>query len=315
MLLGAVMRGGVDNARVYQKALGAGEVSGLLTMQAAAKSPEASARTVTPQALPAFDYERISLQKCEDERDARAGNSNANADGWDKVVTYTSCWSRHLLFAIYEETEKRDPKCNCKVKDKKIDDFLNLDFTVVMHSYQGNATGGVVGGGSMLPRNIKVWTRVDNFWSDGNFLEELIGGDGIDDEALNKTLSLQLKVTGGSTACSVVASNADNSGASRTARVEKWVDNGDNEFTIRSMDGNVSRCTIEPWLTYDNPKDPGSRDRQTLPGWGHPAWVDANPERLRETAPRVRCDNLPMGGPLSITRAAASSLRPSESWS
>ncbi|MED7930440.1 hypothetical protein SMD20_39880 [Nonomuraea sp. LP-02] len=89
---------------------------------------------------------------------------------------------------------------------------------------------------------------------------------------------------------------SDNSGASRTARVEKWVDNSDNEFTIRSMDGNVSRCTIEPWLTYDNPKDPGSRDRQTLPGWGHPAWVDANPERLRETAPRVRCDNLPMGG-------------------
>ncbi|GAA3106009.1 hypothetical protein [Nonomuraea salmonea] len=100
--------------------------------------------------------------------------------------------------------------------------------------------------------------------------------------------------------------NLDRNGDStRTERVEKkWIRNGDNEFIIRSLDGGPSRCTIEPWITYDNPKNPGSGDKQTLPGWGHPKWVDANPERLRETAPRVRCDNQPMGGKLEFYKGS-----------
>ncbi|GGL42844.1 NucA/NucB deoxyribonuclease domain-containing protein [Planomonospora parontospora] len=172
-----------------------------------------------------------------------------------------------------------------------------------MHSYLGNGSGtGVVGGGYMHPRNVKVWSRVDDFSSQfPEFLEQLIGGEGVDNEALEKTLSLQLKVTGGSRACSVVASDADNSGANRTAGVAKWINKGDNEFIVRSMDDgtagdNISRCTIEPWLTYNNPKNPSNSDRQTIPGWGHPSWVNLDPERLRETAPRVRCDSRGMGG-------------------
>ncbi|GAA3105962.1 MULTISPECIES: hypothetical protein [Nonomuraea] len=75
----------------------------------------------------------------------------------------------------------------------------------------------------------------------------MIGGDGIDDAALDKILSLQLKVAGGSTNCMVVASNLDRNGDfTRTERVEEWIRNGDNEFIVRSMDGGPSRCTIEP---------------------------------------------------------------------
>ncbi|WP_345388646.1 DNRLRE domain-containing protein [Nonomuraea salmonea] len=130
MLLGAEMRGAIDNARVYQRALGEEDISDLLTVPAAiadaSTNPRTPERAPTPQALPAFDYERMSLQKCEDERDARAGNSHANTDGWDKVVTYSSCWSRHLMFAIYEETEKYDKKMSVQEDGKRHRRLLEL---------------------------------------------------------------------------------------------------------------------------------------------------------------------------------------------
>ncbi|GII18558.1 hypothetical protein Ppa05_52840 [Planomonospora parontospora subsp. antibiotica] len=85
--VGARMQGDVDDTRLYPQALSREEISGLLALPAAAANAatnaEATPRTVTPRALPAFDYERMSLDTCEAERDARAGDSNANADGWD----------------------------------------------------------------------------------------------------------------------------------------------------------------------------------------------------------------------------------------
>ncbi|MFC6537222.1 DNRLRE domain-containing protein [Nonomuraea salmonea] len=320
MLLGAEMRGAIDNARVYQRALGEEDISDLLTVPAAiadaSTNPRTPERAPTPQALPAFDYERMSLQKCEDERDARAGNSHANTDGWDKVVTYSSCWSRHLMFAIYEETEKYDKKCQCKKTVKDIDDFLNFDWTVVMHSYLGDSSGtGVIGGGTMHPRNVKVWTRVDNFWSDGNFLEELIGGDGIDDAALDKTLSLQLKVAGGSTNCMVVASTLTAMGTPPAPNASK---NGSGTATTNSSSDPWMAAPVAAPLSHGLPTttrriqaaatSKHCRDGDILSGWTRTLNVSARPH------PESVATTNPWAENSSSTRGAAYSPQPSAFW-
>ncbi|MET7335630.1 hypothetical protein [Nonomuraea sp. NPDC005650] len=204
-----------------------------------------------------------------------------------------------MLFVIYEKTEKRDKKCDCKVTVENVDDFLNFDMTVVMHSYLGDSSGlSVVGGAGSGrgPRDIKVWTRVDNFWTeDDDFFNSLLGLDNTDPEDLDNTLKLELEVTGGSTACSTIYSSGDNGGLTRTARMKKWIDDGDDVFIFHSENGSPSRCTIMPWLIYNNPLTSGNGDQQVVAGWGEGTWLTTGNQQLRDSAPQVRCDNIPMG--------------------
>ncbi|MFI6888828.1 DNRLRE domain-containing protein [Streptosporangium canum] len=305
MTLGSSMHGDLDDARVYQQALTAEQMMGLLIPQTAdtsAMTAKAEARVPTAQAVADFNYERISLDQCEAGRDARVGESSTfNVGmGWDKLTPYTGCWSRHQMFAVYEVSEKYYESCKCTKPDPAdIEDFLNFDMTVVMHSYLGDSSGNAVIGGAgngRLPRDVKVWTRVDNFWTeDDEFWKALLGLGDPDPGELNNTLKLQLEVAGGSTACSVVNSDADNHGPTRTANMANWVASGENTFLVRSASGDPSRCTIMPWLIYNNPRTKGSIDQQVVAAWGNDTWQNTQNEKVRATAPRVRCDSRGMG--------------------
>jgi hypothetical protein len=300
MSLGAAVRGDLDETRVYQQALTAQQVSELVNPQPAETPARADARASTAQAA-AFSYEHTTLEQCEAERDNRVGESGTwnTGQGWDKLVPYGGCWSRHMLFVIYEKTQKRDKSCDCKVTVENVDEFLNFDMTVVMHTYLGDSSGvSVVGGAGSGrgPRDIKVWTRVDNFWTeDDGFFDSLLGLDNTDPEELANTIKLELEVTGGSTACSTIYSSGDNGGLTRTANMKKWMDDGDDVFIFHSENGSPSRCTVMPWLIYNNPLTSGNSDKQVVAGWGEGTWLTTGNQQLRDSAPRVRCDNISMG--------------------
>ncbi|MEV1249486.1 DNRLRE domain-containing protein [Nonomuraea sp. NPDC049750] len=302
--LGASMRGDLDDTRAYQQALTAEQVGELVNPQStdtSAKSAKAEAHVPTAQAAADFNYEHMTLEQCEAERDARVGESGTwnTGRGWDKLAPYGGCWSRHMLFVIHEKTEKYQKSCNCKVSVENVDEFLNFDMTVVMHTYLGDSTGTAVIGGAGSgrgPRDIKVWTRVNNFWTeDDDFFDALLGLDNTDPEELDNTLKLELEVTGGSTACSTIYSSGDNGGLTRTARMKKWIDDGDDVFIFHSQNGSPSRCTIMPWFIYNNPLMPGNHDQQVVAGWGEGTWLTTGNQKLRDSAPRARCDNIPMG--------------------
>ncbi|MBG0815711.1 hypothetical protein HS045_16205 [Planomonospora sp. ID82291] len=299
--LGSIMRGDLDDVRVYQTPLTAEQLGNIMKPQSfdIGARAQTKSRVSAAQNVGQFKYDHMSLEQCESERDKRIGTSNSwdSGGGWDWLVPYAGCWSRHQQFAIYKEIKEYDKSCGCyKRKAEDIEEWLNFDTTVVMHSYLGNGNGtGITGGTGRNSRDIKVWTRVDNFKTqDTGFWGLLLGAGGTDPEDLKNTLKLKIEVKGGTTPCSVIESTVGNARDTRTGSMRMWLDRSDDDFIVRSQASKVSHCTIMPWVIYNNPTTPGHGDQQVAAAWGDANRVPEN--KLRETAPRVRCDSIGMGG-------------------
>ncbi|MFF0310197.1 DNRLRE domain-containing protein [Streptosporangium sp. NPDC004379] len=304
MTVGSAMVGSIDEVRVHLKNLTPAEITALQAPQstpAPLASPPAKASTL---ASDDFKYDHMSLEDCERGRDQRTGGSDIwnGGEGWDSIAPYSGCWSRHLSFAIYERSTKYNKHCKCMLTTTGVEDYLNFDMTVVMHSYLGSADGlSVIGGAgtSLSPRDIKVWTRVDNFWTaDDDFWNMLLGLGGTDPDDLYQSFKLQVDVVGGTNDCVKVFSSGDNGGLTRTGNVKKWMDDGDDVFIFHSTfgTGRASRCSIRPWMVYNDPVHAGNWDKIAVSAWG-------KPENDKSAgAPTVRCDSLSMGAKTATYR-------------
>ncbi|MFI6296396.1 LamG-like jellyroll fold domain-containing protein [Nonomuraea sp. NPDC050790] len=297
MTVGTSMVGSIDDVRVHLKNLTSAEIGALRAPQstpAPLASPSAKAST---QVANDFSYGHMSLEDCERGRDQRVGDADQwnGGEGWDSISPYNGCWSRHLNFAIYERSTKYSKHCRCMVTTTSVQDYLNFDMTVVMHSYLGSEDGlSVIGGAgtSLSPRDIKVWTRVDNFWTvDDDFWAMLLGVGGTDPDDLYQSFKLQVDVARGTNDCVKVFSSGDDGGLTRTGPVRKWMDDGDDVFIFHSAfgTGRASRCSIRPWMVYNDPVHAGDWDKIAVSAWG-------KPENDKSAgAPTVRCDSLSMG--------------------
>ncbi|GAA2395516.1 hypothetical protein GCM10010404_61360 [Nonomuraea africana] len=245
--LGSRMVGDIDNVRLYQQALAAGDITSLYTLPSATekravrKSPaEAESRTsqedesqAIAAPLPPFDYDRVkTLEDCARAR-ANSGSPYATP-GWADVRPYSGCWSKFLAYGDWtfhpSEPDKYPPVP---------DDGYKVEATVVMHTYLGTADGSAaVGDGSRDPDQIKVWTHLANIkgYDDGKET-----GD-FDD---TKSLQLDVQLTGSDgTQCKLVE------GEPRRETIRKWKANGYNEWLVKSdvAEGDSHNCTIRPLL-------------------------------------------------------------------
>ncbi|GAA2397237.1 hypothetical protein GCM10010404_63660 [Nonomuraea africana] len=307
MTVGSTMEGSIDEVRIHLKNLTPAEITGLQAPEptsAPRTTPSASESAATTQAADDFKYEHMSLEECERGRDARTGGADIwnGGEGWDSISPYNGCWSRHLSFAIYERSTKYNKYCKCMLTTTAVEDYLNFDMTVVMHSYLGSADGlSVIGGAGtgLSPRDIKVWTRVDNFWTaDDDFWSMLLGVGGTNPEDLYQSFKLQVDVDGGTNDCFKVFSSGDGGGLTRTGNLKKWMEDGDDVFTFHSAfgTGRASRCSIRPWMVYNDPVHQGDWDKIAVSAWG-------KPENDKSAgSPTVRCDSLSMGAKTAIYR-------------
>ncbi|MGW5261617.1 DNRLRE domain-containing protein [Microbispora sp. NPDC004025] len=304
MTVGSAMVGSIDEVRVHLKNLTLPEITALQAPQFAPAPLASRPAKASAQASADFKYDHMSLEDCERGRDQRTGGSDIwnGGEGWDSISPYSGCWSRHLSFAIYERSTKYNKHCKCMLTTTGVEDYLNFDMTVVMHSYLGSADGlSVIGGAgtSLSPRDIKVWTRVDNFWTaDDDFWNMLLGLGGTNPTDLYQSFKLQVDVVGGTNDCVKVFSSGDNGGLTRTGNVKKWMDDGDDVFIFHSTfgTGRASRCSIRPWMVYNDPVHAGDWDKIAVSAWG-------KPENDKSAgAPTVRCDSLSMGAKTATYR-------------
>jgi hypothetical protein len=184
-----------------------------------------------------------------------------------------------------------------------VDGQLHFDATVVIHTYLGDRSGtGIIGGGQH-PRDIKVFTKIDDLdggadnGAIGWFECLLTGCDGkFEDDDLERVLSLQVDVQGGTNACTLTPGSGYNNSLKRINSISQWRADGRDEFLLRSHATAVSSCTIRPWITFDDPT-PYTGSKQSVALWGPPGSVsNATSESMakRENSPQVKCDNLPM---------------------
>ncbi|GAA4978833.1 hypothetical protein HD597_006982 [Nonomuraea thailandensis] len=190
-----------------------------------------------------------------------------------------------------------------KTASPTVDGQLHFDATVVIHTYLGNRSGtGIIGGGQH-PRDIKVFTKIDDLdggADDGalGWFECLLTGcDGkFDDDDLDRVLSLQVDVQGGTNACTLTSGSGYNNSLKRSNSISQWVADGRDEFLLRSQAARVSSCTVRPWITFDDPT-PHTGKKQSVALWGPPGAVSgATSESMakRANSPVMMCDSLPM---------------------
>ncbi|MEZ7128924.1 DNRLRE domain-containing protein [Nonomuraea sp. AD125B] len=305
MTLGSTMQGDLDDVRVYPRPLSAeqiGAMSGSTPVARPSSEPTASPKSATQAAT--FNYHHKSLEDCEADRDARTGKGT-KVRAWDHATPYSACWSRHEYFMMFE-TKVKSTKQNGTVKQTKVatpevDGQLHFDATMVMHTYLGQRYGGIVGGGSVTAQNIKVFTKISNM--DGGagegvagWFECLFGGcEGkFDEDDLERVLTLTVDVQGGSNACTLVPGSGYQGTLKRVDSVDDWVEDGRDEFLLRSHANPVSSCTVRPWITFNDPT-PFVSGSQSVALWGPPGSVsDATSASMakRANSPAATCDDI-----------------------
>ncbi|WP_165781209.1 DNRLRE domain-containing protein [Streptosporangium minutum] len=305
MTLGTSMRGDLDDARVYQRPLSADQITNLVGVAFQPFAEPTSPAQTEALATGAFDYKHMSLEACEAERDARTG-TGFKSRAWDRATPYSACWSRHEYFMMFE-MDKKTVKTSTGTRYERVkmetDGQLHFDATVVINTYLGTSTGtGIVGGGSLGPRSIKVFTKIDDL--DGgadegvaDWFECLLTGCSgkFEDDDLDRVLGLRVDVQGGTNACTLTSGSGYQGTLRRDNRISQWLADSRDEFVLQSHAERVSSCTIRPWITFDDPT-PGI-DPQSVALWGPPGTVsggtsDSMAKRLN--SPAVKCDNLPM---------------------
>ncbi|GAA0436375.1 hypothetical protein Acor_65330 [Acrocarpospora corrugata] len=289
MTLGTRMLGDLDETRVFQRALSAEAVTGLLAEEPAArtafaidKTPEKPAAAAAASVVPGFDYERHNLETCNDK--LRPSGLVYTAEGFRELKPYSGCWTKWLGWGEWDVDRKKSVAAGRPIPVPDPDDAVVAETTVVMHTYLGNADGsGVVGGGSHNPRDISVWTEVKDVraFDDG---QPTTNFD-------NDYMRLEVTAAKGEDSGNCVRRASD---TDRRARVSTWragTAYDDYVFTSQPKagdDASIDICEISPKLYYEDRWGPLDGE---IALWNKPE----NRIYRYSQVPRVRCDNSKMG--------------------
>ncbi|WP_203863689.1 DNRLRE domain-containing protein [Planobispora rosea] len=291
MTLGTSMVGDLDEVRIYQHALTAGDVNGLYTstnarittlaedseqatpeskdLEAsppATKATEKQSDQATAAASEAFPYQRISTRACENLRAERfpestIGPTNVN-EYWR---AYTYCTSRHYSWNIFSDSRRTRMG------------GVTVSATAVIKSYIGGwkrngevARQDVTNPGVHHPRDIDVWVRIDKVkYSESFPFAPMMDADDAD-------VSVEIKATSSAdngASCKLTNSKHRGADGGPTSKITKDADEweadsqvaGKDEywFTYRSAAQKVktdpaseaydgiSYCTIRPYITVE----------------------------------------------------------------
>ncbi|MEV6984653.1 DNRLRE domain-containing protein [Sphaerisporangium sp. NPDC051017] len=290
MTLGTRMLGDLDEARVYQRALSAEAVAGLLAEPAVQKAPavekaETKAGTTAEAAaavLPGFDYERHDLDTCNDK--LIPSGLVYTAEGFRELKPYSGCWTKWLGWGEWDVDRKKSVAAGKPIPVPDPDDAVVAETTVVMHTYLGNADGtGVVGGGSHNPRDISVWTKVKDVraFDDGQPTTKFD----------NDYMRLEVTADEGEDSGDCVRRASD---TDRRAKVGTWrAGTAYDDYVFTSLpkagdDASIDICEISPKLYYEDRWGPLDGE---IALWNKP---ERRVYRYSQV-PRVRCDNSKMG--------------------
>ncbi|MEU8322268.1 DNRLRE domain-containing protein [Nonomuraea sp. NPDC048881] len=282
MTLGTRIIGDLDDVQVFQRVLPAADIAALhsgATSQSQEPSQAASQplsqkepAMVTSAATAGFNYHHTSLEACMQAR--RTSTLPYASFGWwenkNSDTPYSACWSKYIGVGEYS----KDPLNPERVKPD-VEDGFAVEVATVYHSYLGNSTGtNVVNGGTgdIKPRNIALWTRLQNIavWENGDRVPQANLG--------NYRIGLKVESGGeaGST-CTMTSGSKE-----RVSTVPQWQATSDNYFRFESRDTNLTdtdkthMCAIAPYLKntladWDSDGEGDERD-QTYGKFPIPLW-------------------------------------------
>ncbi|MFI9435068.1 MULTISPECIES: DNRLRE domain-containing protein [Streptosporangium] len=287
--LGTFMIGDLDEVRIYQNALTAGQVATLADPPASpAASPTKSAavsgekkaptakvpaaqNTVRAAATESFPYDRHTLEWCEDKREDEDDDDRLADNVWGEARPYSGCTARFHSWLVWTvDTEKT--RQTGKTVVFPVPSWMYFRVSVAIHTYAGNETATGVQGGTAgrLPRDIKVWTKLSDVFVTGD-----------DDALVLGTLKLRVRAKAGKATsnCTQIEGPAE-----RVGDVPDLGEEWRTEFVFRSSGALFDSCTIRPWLTLHIPAWPD----KSVELWDIPR----NPTATNDNAAKVRCDSL-----------------------
>ncbi|MER7501447.1 DNRLRE domain-containing protein [Nonomuraea pusilla] len=285
LTLGTSMRGDLDEARTYQRALTANEV-GALAAAPAAPTPTATAAIDEPAAVDEpspyeVEYRHFTLDTCRTK-----APKEAIWGIWTDATVFSGCSVRWFGISMWIDDFDPDTGTKKKVRLKLPDGSEGMDLmmrsTTVMNTYLGTRDGtGIRNPGSdgvtgpLTPQEFSMWIAFDE----------------IDYDELTGIGNSRFKLS--------VTSKPDSSGST----CQKTVD-GDREalvkdwnkttryfrFKSESPGKEIRRCTVFPMVNFkDLVTNVGP---STFPLWGK---IKDDRQNGIWTPPTVRCDDESMG--------------------